>query len=97
MRVGNFRDIVVEGNEITNVIETGNHNDCLQSVWGGDGLIFRKNYLHDNRCQGFFIKDGRAFNVTVEDNLIVRNSVPLSGTGPAERDRDLRHVRADPA
>ena len=37
MRVGNFRDIVVEGNEITNVIETGNHNDCLQSVWGGTG------------------------------------------------------------
>ena len=44
-------------------------------------MIFRKNYLHDNRCQGFFIKDGRAFNVTVEDNLIVRNSVPSAGQG----------------
>ena len=49
--------ILIEGNEITNVRENGNHSDCLQSVWVGDHLIYRRNYLHDNRCQGFFVKD----------------------------------------
>ncbi|MGC1165811.1 MAG: right-handed parallel beta-helix repeat-containing protein, partial [Solirubrobacterales bacterium] len=49
--------ILVEGNEITNVRENGNHSDCLQTVWVGDHIVFRKNYLHDNRCQGFFVKD----------------------------------------
>ena len=47
----------VEGNEITGVRENGNHSDCLQTVWRGDHIVFRKNYLHDNRCQGFFVKD----------------------------------------
>ena len=49
--------ILIEGNEITNVRENGNHSDCLQTVWVGDHIVFRKNYLHDNRCQGFFVKD----------------------------------------
>ena len=49
--------MLIEGNEITNVRENGNHSDCLQTVWVGDHLIFRKNYLHDNRCQGFFVND----------------------------------------
>jgi len=34
--------ILIEGNEITGVRENGNHSDCLQSVWGGDGLYFRR-------------------------------------------------------
>ena len=49
--------MLIEGNEITGVRENGNHSDCLQTVWVGDHLVFRKNYLHDNRCQGFFVKD----------------------------------------
>ncbi|MGC1165817.1 MAG: hypothetical protein WA862_06905, partial [Solirubrobacterales bacterium] len=49
--------VLIEGNEITNVRENGNHSDCLQTVWVGDHIVFRKNYLHDNRCQGFFVKD----------------------------------------
>ena len=79
--VTNYRNLVIERNEITGVVENGDHNDCLQSTWGGDGLVFRGNYLHDNRCQGFFIKDGEVKNVVVQDNLIVRNNVPAPGHG----------------
>ena len=82
--------ILIEGNEITGVRENGNHSDCLQSVWGGDGLYFRRNYLHDNRCQGFFIKDQPApvAHVVLEDNLMLRNDAPCapasSSCGPPE-------------
>ena len=63
--------------------ENGNHSDCLQSVWGGDGLYFRRNYLHDNRCQGFFIKDQPApvAHVVLEDNLMLRNEAPCEPAG----------------
>jgi hypothetical protein len=80
--------VLVEGNEITNVRENGNHSDCLQSVWGGDNLYFRKNYVHDNRCQGFFINDQPTAiaNVVVQNNLMLRNAAPCdppgSGCGP---------------
>jgi Right handed beta helix region len=76
--------ILIEGNEITGVRENGNHSDCLQTVWVGDHIIFRKNYLHDNRCQGFFVKDqaslggvsGPIAGIAVEDNLFVRDKEP---------------------
>jgi hypothetical protein len=76
--------ILIEGNEITNVRENGNHSDCLQTVWVGDHIVFRRNYLHDNRCQGFFVKDqaslggvsGPIAGITVEDNLFLRNHEP---------------------
>jgi len=76
--------VLVEGNEITNVRENGNHSDCLQTVWVGDHIVFRRNYLHDNRCQGFFVKDqaslggvsGPIHGITVEDNLFLRNHEP---------------------
>ncbi|MEN3282949.1 MAG: Right handed beta helix region, partial [Solirubrobacteraceae bacterium] len=77
--VGNFRNLVVEDNEIVGVTEDGDHSDCLQSTFGGDGLVFRGNYVHDNRCQGFFIKDGRVTNVTVEDNVFAKNTKPCAG------------------
>jgi hypothetical protein len=76
--------ILIEGNEITNVRENGNHSDCLQTVWVGDHIVFRRNYLHDNRCQGFFVKDqaslggvsGPIAGIAVEDNLFLRNHEP---------------------
>jgi hypothetical protein len=76
--------ILIEGNEITNVRENGNHSDCLQTIWVGDHITFRKNYLHDNRCQGFFVKDqaslggvsGPIAGISVEDNLFIRNQEP---------------------
>jgi hypothetical protein len=77
--------ILIEANEITGVRENGNHSDCLQSVWGGDGLYFRRNYLHDNRCQGFFVKDQpeAVSNVVVADNLMLRDAAPCD---PPESD-----------
>ena len=76
LQLKNFRDVVVQGNEITQVREDSSHNDCTQTVFGGDGLVYRDNYQHDNRCQGLFIKDGRVTNVDVEDNLFVHNDLP---------------------
>jgi hypothetical protein len=73
--------ILIEGNEITNVRENGNHSDCLQAVWVGDHLIYRRNYLHDNRCQGLFIKDQASTvdTVVADDNLMLRNAAPCDG------------------
>jgi hypothetical protein len=81
-----YHGLTVEGNEITQVRENGAHSDCLQTVWRGDHLMFRRNYLHDNRCQGFFVKDqtlstpeipgGPVEGITVEDNLFLRNHEP---------------------
>ncbi len=81
-----YHGLYVEGNEITNVRENGAHSDCLQTVWRGDHIYFRNNYLHDNRCQGFFVKDqtmstseipgGPVEGIVVEDNLFVRNKEP---------------------
>jgi hypothetical protein len=71
---------LVANNEFTNIRENGNHSDCLQTVWVGDHLVFRGNYLHDNRCQGFFVKD-QAYpikGILVEDNLILRNDAPCA-------------------
>jgi hypothetical protein len=85
--------ILIEGNEITQVRENGAHSDCLQTVWVGDHIVFRKNYLHDNRCQGFFVKDqaalggvsGPIHGLRVEDNLFLRNHEPCGPPlGPSE-------------
>jgi hypothetical protein len=70
--------ILIEGNEITGVVEDGAHNDCLQTVWVGDHLVFRRNWLHGNNCQGFFVKDQASAvdGIDVEDNLIVDHNLP---------------------
>ncbi|MDX1765853.1 MAG: hypothetical protein R3313_02780 [Candidatus Saccharimonadales bacterium] len=73
IRMPNFNTVTIEDNEIFGVIEDGQHNDCLQTVWGGQNITYRRNYLHDNNCQSFFIKDGYVTGVTVEDNLSLRN------------------------
>jgi hypothetical protein len=67
--------LLVEGNEFTGIVENGGHNDCLQSVYAGDHLVFRRNYAHDNRCQFVFVKDQTSpiDGITVQDNLDVRN------------------------
>jgi len=72
--------VLIDENEITNVRENGNHSDCLQSVWGGDGLYFRKNYLHDNRCQGFFVNDQPepVRRIVIANNLMLRNAAPCA-------------------
>ncbi len=88
---GDGAGLLVEGNEFTKVIENGNHSDCLQTVWTGDHLVYRHNYLHDNRCQGFFVKDQTALpggvsgpveGIRVEDNLFLHNTEPCAPSAP---------------
>ncbi len=73
IHLDNWRNVTVTGNEFDHIIESGNHTDCLQSVYGGEGLVFDHNYEHDNDCQGIFIKDGDATNVSFTDNLFLRD------------------------
>jgi hypothetical protein len=104
---GDGSGLLVEGNEFTGIVENGNHSDCLQSVWGGDHLVFRRNYLHDNRCQGFFVKDQPALvtDLVLDDNLFLRNGVPanqgqptyLNLFGPASRWTISRNTVWDPS
>jgi outer membrane biosynthesis protein TonB len=70
--------LLVEGNEFRGNTERGGHNDVFQSVWVGDHLVFRKNYLHDFGGQGFFVKDqGKAIDGFIaNDNLIVDQDLP---------------------
>jgi Bacterial Ig domain/PKD domain len=70
--------LLIEGNEFAGNQETGGHNDVFQSVWVGDHLVFRRNYLHDFGGQGFFVKDQASAidGLVAEDNLIVNQDLP---------------------
>ena len=72
--------LLVEGNEFRGNTERGSHNDVFQSVWVGDHLVFRKNYLHDFGGQGFFVKDqGKAIDGFIaNNNLIVDQDLPCN-------------------
>lgn len=71
MMLQRFEALRIEDNQIWIADEDGNHNDGLQTVWGGRGLIFRGNWMRGGAgSQGFFIKDGEVSNVSFEDNLI---------------------------
>jgi hypothetical protein len=72
MYVGNFNGLTVTNNEITGVVENGDHSDCLQSTFGGKNITFQGNYEHDNLCQGFFLKDGDVTGARFIDNLFIR-------------------------
>ena len=76
IHLNNWRNVTISGNEFDHIIESGNHTDCMQSVYGGSELSFDHNYEHDNDCQGFFIKDGDASNVAFTDNLFLRDDEP---------------------
>jgi hypothetical protein len=73
VHLSNWEHIDITANEIYDLEERGNHTDAFQSVFGGSNMTFDHNYEHDNQSQGFFIKDGDASNVTVSDNLFLRN------------------------
>jgi hypothetical protein len=70
--------LLIEDNEFTGNVEYGGHNDVFQSVWVGDHLVFRGNYLHDFGGQGFFVKDQASpiDGLVVEDNLIINQDRP---------------------
>jgi hypothetical protein len=92
LRPSNWRRLTIVENEITGVLSwvgadgAISHTDCFQSIYGGDQVTFARNYVHDTRCQGFFIKDGDASNVVLDDNLFVRNNVPPIGPGAGASD-----------
>jgi hypothetical protein len=70
--------VLIEGNEFSGNVEYGGHNDVVQSVYVGDHLYFRRNYLHDFGGQGFFVKDQQSAidGLVVEDNLITTQNLP---------------------
>lgn len=78
IRPTNFVNLYVEGNDISGVNENGNHNDVFQSVFGGQNLVFRNNFIHDNVGQGLFIKDGQVTNAVVENNVFVHNKMNIT-------------------
>jgi hypothetical protein len=83
LHTNNFQNLTITGNEFSNIVENGagGHVDCLQNVFGGSGLTFSYNYEHDNECQGFFLKDGDITNVTFDENLFLRDTVPATNGG----------------
>lgn len=81
--VQRFEALRIENNEIWVADEDGGHNDGLQTVWGGRGLIFKGNWIRGGAgSQGFFIKDGEVTNVTFEDNLVAGrpSKAPYAGS-----------------
>ncbi len=74
IHLNNWEHVMITGNDIYKLEEHGNHTDAMQSVFGGHYMTFERNFEHDNQSQGFFIKDGDASEVTVNDNLFLRNN-----------------------
>ena len=72
IRPANFDDLLVEGNDLTGVVESGDHSDALQVVWGGRNLRVRNNVIHDIQGQGLFIKDGLVTGAVIEGNQLLR-------------------------
>jgi hypothetical protein len=73
IHLNNWEHVTITANDIYDLEEHGNHTDGMQSVFGGHYMTFAYNYEHDNQSQGFFIKDGDASEVTVSENLFLRN------------------------
>jgi hypothetical protein len=89
ININNYARVRVTGNEFVGVVDPGGrHVDCLQSTFGGSGLVFDHNYEHDNNCQGLFIKDGDVTDATVYDNLFVRDQI----NGVSEQNVDIVDV-----
>jgi hypothetical protein len=81
--VQRFEGLRIENNQMWVADEDGGHNDGLQTVWGGRGLIFKGNWIRGGAgSQGFFIKDGEVTNVTFEDNLVAGrpSKAPYAGS-----------------
>ncbi len=85
----NWQHLTITNNEITGVVENGDHSDAFQSCacsgHGGDHLVFSGNWEHDNFGQGFFIKDGPVTDVAFNDNLFERQT----GSGAVSNVWDL--------
>jgi hypothetical protein len=95
--VQRFEGLRIEGNQIWVADEDGGHNDGLQTVWGGRGLIFKGNWIRGGAgSQGFFIKDGEVTNVTFEDNLVAGRPSKAPYAGSPLQFFDVVSSSADP-
>ncbi len=95
--VQRFEALRIENNQIWVADEDGNHNDGLQTVWGGRGLIFKGNWVRGGAgSQGFFVKDGEVTNVTFEDNLVAGRPSKLPYAGSPLQFFDTVPNSADP-
>jgi hypothetical protein len=95
--VQRFEGLRIEGNQIWVADEDGGHNDGLQTVWGGRGLIFKGNWIRGGAgSQGFFIKDGEVTNVRFEDNLVAGRPSKLPYAGSPLQFFDVVPNSADP-
>jgi hypothetical protein len=70
--------LLVADNEFIGNEEFGGHNDVFQSVWVGDHLVIRGNYVHDFGGQAILVKDQASAidGLVVSNNLIVRQNLP---------------------
>jgi hypothetical protein len=70
--------LLVADNEFSGNEEFGGHNDVFQTVWVGDHLVIRGNYIHDFGGQGIMVKDQASAidGLVVSNNLIVRQNLP---------------------
>ncbi len=73
IHLNDWEHVAITANDIYDLEEHGEHTDAMQSVFGGHYMTFAYNYEHDNQSQGFFISDGDASEVTVTENLFLRN------------------------
>lgn len=81
LRFDGWKNVSVIGNDIYNIKECPSacHTDTLQSYQAetpASGLVVERNYVHDDTgVQGLpFLKDGDVQNVTIRDNLAVRDT-----------------------
>jgi hypothetical protein len=95
--VQRFEGLRIENNQLWVADEDGGHNDGLQTVWGGRGLIFKGNWIRGGAgSQGFFIKDGEVTNVTFEDNLVAGRPSKAPYAGSPLQFFDVVSNSADP-
>jgi hypothetical protein len=79
LRIQGYANITIVHNDEYNLADPHQyHTDTLQSYQAGvptSGLVYSYNYAHDLANAGPpFLKDGDVQNVTVTDNLVLRNS-----------------------
>jgi hypothetical protein len=79
LRIQGYANITIVHNDEYNLADPNQyHTDTLQSYQAGvptSGLVYSYNYAHDLANAGPpFLKDGDVQNVTITDNLVVRNT-----------------------
>jgi len=74
---GNGRNVVIEGNTITNAIRIDDdHVDSIQ-IMGTHGLVIRGNYIGNNQ-HGLMFTDKASPGVVIENNVIVKTSYGIN-------------------